>query len=143
MKIKIENSNRRIPIIDDDKDILLDAPLDEIPADEVIFNRADMLRRIMNNEGILKRLVSGFFEHATGYLVALRDALDNGDAPEVHLRAHTIKGVAANFSSAPLRDIAGRIEMAGKEADLKKAESLFPELQEKFDLLAKALEQER
>ncbi|MCK5324318.1 MAG: response regulator, partial [Desulfobulbaceae bacterium] len=112
-------------------------------ADEIIFNRADMLRRVMNDEGILKKLINGFFEHASGHLVNLRDALDNKDAPGVQLRAHTIKGVAANFSSAPLRDVACQIEIAGKEADLEKAESLLPELQGKFDLLSKALEPER
>ncbi|MEA2085194.1 MAG: response regulator [Thermodesulfobacteriota bacterium] len=115
----------------------------EKEANETIFNKADMLRRVMNDEGILKRLINGFFEHAPGHLVSLRETLDNNDAPGVQLRAHTIKGVAANFSSAPLRDIAHQIEIAGKEADLKKAESLFPELQNKFDLLSKALEQEK
>ena len=115
----------------------------ESEADEIIFNRVDMLRRVMNDEGILKRLINSFFEYAPGHLVNLREALDNKDAPGVQLRAHTIKGVAANFSSAPLRDIACQIEIAGKEADLEKAESLLPELQEKFDLLSKALEPER
>ncbi|MCK5437994.1 MAG: response regulator, partial [Desulfobulbaceae bacterium] len=115
----------------------------ESEADEIIFNRADMLRRVMNDEGILKRLINSFFEYAPGHLVNLSEALDNKDAPGVQLRAHTIKGVAANFSSAPLRDVACQIEIAGKEADLEKAESFLPELQEKFDLLSKALESKK
>jgi len=136
---------------------ITEPPLDETPAKEgeaaarhrsekahtLKNNRADMLRRVMNDEGILKRLINSFFEYAPGHLVNLREALDNKDAPGVQLRAHTIKGVAANFSSAPLRDVACQIEIAGKEADLEKAELLLPELQEKFDFLSKALEPER
>jgi HPt (histidine-containing phosphotransfer) domain-containing protein len=62
----------------------------------------------------------------------LKKAIEAGDAGKVSLYAHSIKGVAANVSANRLKSSAFDLEMAGKNGETGKWESLFEVMKDRF-----------
>ncbi len=64
----------------------------------------DALARLMQNEGLLMRLLRAFLQDAN--FAQLQEALAKGDVSSAFAAAHTLKGVAGNLS---LRDLFARV----------------------------------
>jgi HPt (histidine-containing phosphotransfer) domain-containing protein len=104
-----------------------------------VFNRAEMLERLMDDEELLEEVVRGFLEDAPLRIAALKEALGEGDAALVRREAHTLKGAASNISAGALCQAASETEKAGVAEELDKAASLTAEIDEQFEILKKAV----
>ncbi|MBF0468917.1 MAG: response regulator, partial [Desulfamplus sp.] len=94
-----------------------------------IFNRDNFLDRVCGNEDILKQLVALIPKSMLDEIKNLKRALDSGNASDIRLCGHTIKGMAANFSADRIRDTAHKIELAGKAGDVDLAVLLAARLE--------------
>jgi len=104
-----------------------------------IFDRAGLLDRLMGDEALANEILGDFLEDVPRNVTALKEALDNGDAPSVQLRAHTIKGQSANVGGEALCETAFEIEKAGKTGDLETVKARVTELEAQFDRLKEAV----
>ncbi|MEA1933063.1 MAG: response regulator [Thermodesulfobacteriota bacterium] len=108
-----------------------------------IFDRAGFLGRLMGDEEIANEILGNFLKEIPRIFNALKEALDNGDAPSVQLQAHSIKGASASVGGEALRETAFEIEKAGKAGDLEIAKLCMPELKTQFDRLKEAINKTR
>ncbi len=100
-----------------------------------VFDRNTLVERLMGDEELADGVLSIFLEDAPKQIAGLKEALEKGDAPVLHRRAHTIKGAAANVSALMLQEVALRMERLGEEGDLEGAAALLPALEEALEAL--------
>ena len=91
-----------------------------------VFDREDLLARVMGNERLLRRVVEAFNADMPRMLVSLAAAFESQDAPAARLAAHSIKGVAGNASAMSLAAAACEIEMLCAVGDLTHAREWLP-----------------
>ncbi|MBF0234050.1 MAG: response regulator [Desulfamplus sp.] len=99
------------------------------PDSDMVFNRDNFLDRLGKNEEILKQLVAIIPDNMSDEIKELKRVLDSGNAEDIRLRGHTIKGMAANFSAERVSATAYQIELAGKAGDVDLAVSLVSRLE--------------
>ena len=116
-----------------------EATVSDIKPVQDIFDKAGLLDRFMGDEELANEILGKFMEDVPRKFTALKEALDNGDAPSVQFQAHTIKGVSATVGAVALQEIAHHIEVAGEAGDLVKAGSLASQLDKQFEMLKKTL----
>jgi two-component system sensor histidine kinase/response regulator len=115
------------------------AAVRDIVPEQNVFDKAGLLDRLMGDEELAQEILGEFLEDVPRKFVALKQALDNGDAPSVQLQAHTIKGESANVGGEVLRQTAFEIEKAGKAGDLATVKARMTELEAQFDRLKEAM----
>ena len=98
----------------------------------LIFDRAGMMTRLMNDEYLARTITGGFLENIPYQIEALRGYLEAGDRLGVERQAHTIKGASANMGGDALCAVAFEMEKAAGEGDLKAAFDLLAELETAF-----------
>ncbi|MCP5104338.1 MAG: response regulator [bacterium] len=109
-------------------------------ADELeIFDRESLMERLMGDESLIKRVIDTFIKDIGGLLGQLKEALDRGDAEDIRMKAHSIKGAAANVCASDFRDIAYKLEEAGEAGDMDEAAALLLQLAEQFGILKKSM----
>lgn len=95
---------------------------------ELKWNRQEALGRAGNDEKLLRELMGLLEESVSQGLQKIETALAAGQAKEVNIAAHSIKGAAANLSVESIREVAFRLETAGRAGDLDQARGLVPRL---------------
>jgi signal transduction histidine kinase/DNA-binding response OmpR family regulator len=100
-----------------------------------IFDKAGLLDRLMGDEKLANEIFGEFLEDVPRKFIALKEALDNGDAGLVQREAHTLKGASANIGAVALQEMAYQIEVAGEAGDMTKAGSFIPKLDEQLGVL--------
>ena len=80
-----------------------------------IFDRADALSRIADDEELLATLLEMFAADAPSYLDEIDTALSNQDWPRLLRAGHTLKGVFATFSARRGEQLARDLENAAKQ----------------------------
>ncbi len=108
---------------------------------EKIFDKTALLNRVLGDEELVREVIAVFLGDVPNKITALRQALDNQDAPKVRDQAHAVKGAALNASASALSGAALLMEQAGEAADMDKAGSLMPEIEEQFEVLKNTLVQ--
>jgi len=103
--------------------------------DEPVFDRAEMLERLMGDEGLARSIMEAFLSDFPEQIARLKEYLAAGDAASAERQAHTIKGVAANVSGEALRAVAFEMEKAGKAGDLDAVMERMDTLHEAFEKL--------
>lgn len=98
----------------------------------------DALRRLMNNEMLLFRLLSRFSQDNN--FIALQQALNDGRTEDAFTAAHTLKGVAGNLSLQPLFVLCSELVENLRAGDLARARQNFPALEEQYHITLSALE---
>ena len=98
-----------------------------------IFDRAGMLARLTDDEELAALIVARFCESTPRQIEAIRSSLDAGDAADLRLAAHSIKGAAANVGAERLRRVASALEQAAQAGDLSAARVHLAELELQFD----------
>ncbi len=117
-------------------------PAGQSPAKaEVVFNREDLLARLMGDKDLASRVIAGFLDDAPRQLRALKNRLEEGDADGARLQAHTLKGAAATVSAESLRALCSEAQEAAASSELSRALVLVPRLEEEFELLKATLKQ--
>jgi PAS domain S-box-containing protein len=92
------------------------------PGDEAaVFDKDDLIRRLMGDENLLRSILAGFIKGMPKYLAAIRDGLAQQDAEALRRSAHTLKGSAANVGAHALSAVAQQIEQAGAAGDFAAA----------------------
>jgi signal transduction histidine kinase/CheY-like chemotaxis protein len=92
------------------------------PADaEPVYDRADALSRIADDEALLNDLVDMFLGDAEGYMNDIRQAMASGDMLHLQRAAHTLKGILATFSAAPAQAQALALEQAARNQQTEMA----------------------
>ena len=75
------------------------------------------VKRLMGNEQLYRKLLAKFAASYGDTAGRIRDALNAGDRQTAHNELHTLKGVTANLSLAPLADLVLAAEQAVKHDD--------------------------
>jgi CheY-like chemotaxis protein len=100
-----------------------------------IWNRQDMLDRLLGDEYLLESIMNGFVDDIPRQMAALACAIRENDSPTATRLAHTIRGAAANVSGEELRKTAGEIEQDAKSGRLDAAKSRLESLRTAFERL--------
>jgi HPt (histidine-containing phosphotransfer) domain-containing protein len=101
----------------------------------VVFDKNDVLDRLMGDEELLEMLLDGFFIDVPERIQELKKSLNSGDISTVERQAHTIKGASASVGGTALRNVAYEMEKAAKVGNLIEAAGHMPELERRFDQL--------
>jgi two-component system, sensor histidine kinase and response regulator len=88
---------------------------------------------------LMKELTDMFLEDCPRLMTSIRDAIDDRNAPELKLAAHTLKGSAGVFKDQPTFDAAFHMERIGRDADWDAAESVWTTLTAEMDRLSEEL----
>jgi len=105
-----------------------------------VFDFKAMLERLMDDEALAKIILKGFLSDIPLQIQALKGFLEAEDAKGVERQAHTIKGATSNVEGYSLRDVAFKMEKAGKAGDLNAVKGLMDELEAQFSRLKEAIE---
>jgi CheY-like chemotaxis protein/HPt (histidine-containing phosphotransfer) domain-containing protein len=101
----------------------------------LIFDRAGMMARLVDDDDLLRVVVNGFLEDIPRRIAALKGYLETGDVSGAEHQAHTIKGSSANVGGERLREVAFEMEKATRAKDLSAAGKLMTEMEAQFDML--------
>ncbi|HEY5281206.1 MAG TPA: ATP-binding protein, partial [Polyangia bacterium] len=104
------------------------------------FDAAALLERAMGDHALAEAVARSFLADAPRRIAILRGHLEAGNAKDVELQAHTLKGAAATVGGEGLVSWALAIEQAGRAGDLASAGSAFAELAAEFERLRQAME---
>jgi signal transduction histidine kinase/DNA-binding response OmpR family regulator len=102
----------------------------------------DVAKFEQNMEGddeMLRDIVEVYLRDLPRREKELLDALAKGDAPTLARAAHTMKGVLLTLAAAPAADVALRLEILARCANLAEAEGLVAEFRQELALLSPAL----
>ncbi len=105
----------------------------------LIFDRAGMMARLMDDENLARMVVEEFLKDIPLRIAALKGYLETGDAAGAERQAHTIKGASANMGGERLRDVAFEIEKTARIGDLNAAWIQIAELETQFHQLNRAM----
>jgi signal transduction histidine kinase/DNA-binding response OmpR family regulator len=104
-----------------------------------VFDRADALSRIADDEELLVTLLDMFKADAPGYTAEIDAALAAADMPRLIRAAHTIKGVFATFSARRGEAAAKELEQVAKRGDSISCADLARRIHEELDVFLKVL----
>jgi CheY-like chemotaxis protein len=93
-------------------------------------DRAEALRRVGDDAGLLKELAGLFYDSYPQQLAELRAALGRGDGPEAQRLAHTLKGAVGVFGARSAVETALRLETTARAGNLAGAEQARAALEE-------------
>jgi len=104
-----------------------------------IFDREELVSRTGGDEAMCEELIGYFSKNAPALIDKIRMAVNERDAERTNLHAHSLKGAAGNMAAHRLSDAAYETELAGKQGDMEKAQTLVEKLEREFQLLLSAL----
>ena len=119
-----------------------EAPLESSYASSVVFDRAGMLERLMNDEELAQIVIETFLDDIPCQIDSLRRYLDVSDASGAERQAHLLKGAAANVGGEALCALAVEMENAGKTGDLGFVAARMDDLEREFLQLKTAMKKE-
>ena len=89
---------------------------------------------------LLPHLIRLYLQEAPAHLVALQEAVAQGDAGRVAELAHGLKGSSAQLGATRMHCICAALQEAGGRPDLRRAAAHVAELQREFVRVHTALE---
>ena len=87
----------------------------------------------MDDFGLAERIINKFRNRVPGDLTQIEDSINAGDAERTASLAHALKGTSANLSAEPLREVAARLESAGRAAELDAAPACLAQLRTEWN----------
>jgi PAS domain S-box-containing protein len=108
----------------------------------VVFDRAGMLKRLLNDEVLARVVTESFLDDIPRQIEALRRYLEAWDAPGAERQAHTLRGASSNVGGEALRALAFEMEKAGKAGDLGSVRARMDDLEREFARLKEAMTKE-
>jgi PAS domain S-box-containing protein len=103
-------------------------PIPAMPSAALVFNRENFLERMMGDEEFAHEVVAEFVGELPTLLSALKKHVAESDLESIWKQAHKIKGSAANVGGEALRDVALKVEQAGKTGNSAEVAHWVPEL---------------
>ena len=104
-----------------------------------VFDEAGLLRRLMGNRALARRIVGRFLDDIPAGLSSLQKHLAEANADSARRQAHSIKGAAATVAADRVHETALRIEQAARAGDLGEVARLLPEVEERVASYREAL----
>ncbi len=104
-----------------------------------VFDRADALTRLDQDEELLQSLLDMFVNEASQYLGEIDTSWQMRDWPRLTRAAHTLKGVLASLSARPGQAAAAALERAAKERREEAIAPLIAQVRIETDRLLDAL----
>ncbi len=92
------------------------------------FDLDSLLARCLDNVSFCRRILEKFSYRSEEQLNEIRQALSARDSRELHLKAHALKGAAANLSADDLRACAAQLEQVAPQEDWSRTAALVTEL---------------
>lgn len=90
---------------------------------------------ISGDTGLLVELVDLFCIDWREIMGRIHGAVRRGDAPEVELLAHRLKGMVRNFFAAKAAELSGEIENMGREKKVALVSDRLPALEAELEAL--------
>jgi HPt (histidine-containing phosphotransfer) domain-containing protein len=109
------------------------------PAPEALVDLDAALLRLGGDDELLRDLIGYFFEDAPPLLDSIQRGLASREATLVERSAHSLKGLAANFTGQRAVRAAMRLEKQAHTGDLSDGQSLAAELEQEVAALRGAL----
>ena len=109
------------------------------PSSPVVFDRAGMLKRLMNDEDLARVVTESFLDDIPRQIEALRRCLEAWDAPGSERQAHTLRGASSNVGGEARRALAFEMEKASKAGDLGSVRARMDDLEFGFAQLQEAM----
>jgi HPt (histidine-containing phosphotransfer) domain-containing protein len=98
-----------------------------------VFDREEFAELVMGNELLARRIIRRFVDDMPRQLALLAQAVSDGDAGQVRLTAHSIKGAAASVSGREIREASWKLEQHGRDGNLAGTAPLLVELRASFE----------
>ena len=105
-----------------------------------ILYRLEELREHAN-AGLVSRLVASFLIRAPGYLSALTDALERGNADAFAHAAHSLNGAAGNLGASAMGILCDELEVLGRDEQLQSAPPPLDRLHVEYAAVRAVLEE--
>jgi HPt (histidine-containing phosphotransfer) domain-containing protein len=97
---------------------------------QLLFDPAEALTRACNDHDMLAELIEMFADAAEEMLAAVEVAVQQGEADEIKITAHSLKGALSTLSTGPAYQLAKSIEHAALAGNVTAATELFPQFQQ-------------
>ncbi|WP_265555743.1 ATP-binding protein [Trichlorobacter lovleyi] len=98
-----------------------------------VYAKADLLERLGGAEALIPRFVGLFFKGVEPNMVALEEAIAEGNPDKVRTSSHAIKGSSANIGAMQMRETAAAIEADAKTGDISGAPAGFERLKQQLE----------
>lgn len=108
---------------------------------ELVFDYQALSARLMDDDELVKEVISGFLADMPSQIEDLKNKLDTQNQETIVAQAHKIKGATANIGGLQLSAIAADLEKSAKQGDMDKSTRLMPELENQFDQLKATIEE--
>lgn len=105
-----------------------------------VFDRQAALSRMGGDEVLLREMAEFFLADVDRLFEAVQTGLRDKKSLEVERAAHTLKGLASNFSAARAVRAAWIVESLGHSGDLSAAQKALGEFEQAFVELRQTLE---
>jgi len=109
--------------------------------ESVVFDKAGFVLGLMNDEELIQIVLNAFLDDMPRKVEALKKHVAAGDATNVELLAHTIKGASGQVGGKALSAVAAVVERLGKEGNTYSANDLLADLEIQSELLTAAIRQ--
>jgi HPt (histidine-containing phosphotransfer) domain-containing protein len=104
-----------------------------------ICNLGIALNRLGGNRDLLRDLIRFFADDAPNLLGQIETGIQQGNARQVQLAAHSLVGLSANFEALPCKALAAQVDAHARDGNLAAAAERYPELEASVQALLGAL----
>jgi two-component system sensor histidine kinase/response regulator len=84
---------------------------------------------------IAQEVIAEYMESAPSLLAKIGGAVESGNAPDLTLHAHSLKGASRTIGAEAMAQICLQLEMAGKQESLAETPTLLRYAQQEWDHL--------
>ena len=121
----------------DEQPTLADGATFELTAEEEVqvADREAAFKRVDHDHTLMADLVDAYFQDAPRLLELMQTAVQEKNETQLHLHAHTLKGLVGIFAAQKAFQLALQIERLAKDKNLLEAQTLLPELHSEMQRL--------
>ncbi len=110
-------------------------PLEVRDDDQRLFDRDDLLTRLMDDEELALRIISAYLDDTPQRMQLMKHFINSDDHQGIIRQAHAMKGAASNISAKKIADLMDEIEQLARKKDfaeinqrVAQVDVLLPEL---------------
>jgi len=118
---------------------IVSAPMPEPERARSVFDRVAALEHMDGNVELMKSIVELFFGESERLMAEAKAAIAGRDAKTLERAAHTLRGLARNFSAEDAAGAALWLETLGRDNDFRSADDAAALLHKEFQRLTEAL----
>ena len=98
------------------------------------------LARVGGDVDLLQEIIRLFLEECPQLMDKIRVALADGDAGQMQMAAHTLRGSVSNFGASAAVEAARQLEATARTQDLKGAAPMLQTLEQEIERVSSALQ---